>query len=238
MSNKYVRVIFTHWITVSGIILIAAGTFLVFIGLDIRNRSDDRQTSQSIKKKAYQVGGLIYEKKRLLARISEYQKNLSEKDKIIQQLKTRVDSLNMKVPRQPADQQTEAGHRFDSGKENSEIIARVKSLCIEGKSDEAYEIADGLRQKYPDFGLAYFMLGTIAMYREDYDKGEYLLNRAIQLGLPDADLAWAFHNLGVSALKKEDFEKAREFLEQAVGVNPGIEESRQALKLLADVIYE
>ncbi|ODS31464.1 MAG: hypothetical protein SCARUB_03421 [Candidatus Scalindua rubra] len=114
-------------------------------------------------------------------------------------------------------------------------IAQAKSLCVEGKHDEAYRIADDLRQKNPDFGLAYFMLGTIEMHKEHYDKGEELLDRAVQLGLPDDDKAWAFHNLGISSLRKQDFEKARGFLEKAVGLNPNLEESKRALKFLDDL---
>ncbi len=68
-----------------------------------------------------------------------------------------------------------------------------------------------------------------------YDKGEELLNHAVQLGLPDDDMVWTFHNLGTSSLRKKDFEQAREFLEKAVGLNPNMEESRKALNLLDDL---
>ena len=114
-------------------------------------------------------------------------------------------------------------------------ILEARKLYDKGEYDDAYNIVDDLRQKHPDFGLTYFILGMIEMRNEHYDKGEELLNQAVKLGLPDEDMAWAFHNLGTSSLRKKDFEQAREFLEKAVGLNPNMEESRKVLNLLDDL---
>ncbi|MBC8548810.1 MAG: tetratricopeptide repeat protein, partial [Candidatus Brocadiales bacterium] len=56
--------------------------------------------------------------------------------------------------------------------------------------------------------------------------------KAIQLGLPDEDKAWAFHNLGYSSLREQDYDKAKEFLDKAVELNSNMEKSREALKLI------
>lgn len=235
MFKKYVRNIIVHWITISGVILIAAGTFLACIGQNRGNRYDDKQLHQDIRKKAYQIGKLLISKNKLLVRINKYQKSLSGKDKIIQQLEAQVGKLNITTPKQLSDEKKDASHQVIRETEYSDKIAQARSLCREGKYDEAYKIADNLRQKYPDFGLAYFVLGTIEMRRKRYKKGEDLLNRAIQLGIPDEDAVWAFYNLRISSLQKQDFEKARDFFEKAVKLNANMEESKKPLRFLDDL---
>ncbi|GAX59234.1 hypothetical protein SCALIN_C01_0165 [Candidatus Scalindua japonica] len=115
------------------------------------------------------------------------------------------------------------------------LIIKARSLCKMGKYDDAYRIADDLRQKYPEDGLPYFILGTIEMQNEHYDKGEDLLNKAVKMDQSDEDRAWAFHSLGISSARKNNIEKAREYLVKAVELNPGMTESRKALKLLDDL---
>ncbi len=163
----------------------------------------------------------------------EYQKSLSEKEETINQRTARLDSQNVITLEQPTDEEKEeAIPQVIPETDSSDVMVQVKSLCNEGKYDEAYRIADELRQKKPDFGLAYFVLGTIEMRKEHYDKGEELLNRAVQIGLPDEDMSWAFHNLGISLLRKKDYNKAREFLEKTVKLNSNMEGSRRTLELL------
>ena len=255
MFNKYVRKITEHRIALSGIILIAVGTFLTFIGQDASYRFNDNQLRQTLSQKSSQTKRLVKRKNELLARIDEDQKKLTEKDETIQLLQAHISKLNVPAtkqsedeqidisvdkpdiiaPEQHADKQIEADIQVVPDQDLHDIILQAKNLCVEGKNDEAYRVVDNLRQKHPDFGSAYFMLGTIEMYREHYVKGEALLNRAIQLGLPDDDMAWAYHNLGYSLLQKEDFEKAKGFLEKAVEFNPEMEESKKALKLLGEI---
>ena len=227
-----------HWITISGIVLIAAGTFLTYFGHNIRNKFDDKHLHQSISNKTSQIDELISGNNELLTRIDEYQKSLSEKDEIIKQLEARVGEPNIPAREQLADEQIETGAQVIPEQDVSDVIAQARSLCNEGKYDEAYKISDELRQKNPDSGLAYYILGTIEMRRKNFDEGEDLLNRAVQLGLPDEDMAWAFHNLGISLVRKQDFERAKELLEKAVEANPDMEKSRNALKLLDDYLQK
>ncbi|ODS31463.1 MAG: hypothetical protein SCARUB_03420 [Candidatus Scalindua rubra] len=190
-----------HWITILGIILIAAGIFLTYKGQNIRNKFDNERLHQRISEKTSQIGELVNGNNELLTKIDEYQESLSEKDEIIQQLEAQIAELSVSVPKQPTDEQIEAVPQVSPESEFSDVIAQAKSLCNKGRYDEAYKIADDLRQKNPDFGLAYFLLGTIEMRKEHYDEGEELLNRAIQRELPDEDKAWAFHNLGISSVR-------------------------------------
>ncbi len=195
-----------------------------------------------------------------------YQKSLSEKDEIIYQLTAEVDKqkspeeyknnlskrdtttkqhkswfnklLNISKSKQLTVAKKESGHQDLTETDYSEEIAHARRLYNEGKYDEAYIIADDLRQKNPDFGLAYLILGTTEMHNKHYDKGERLLIEAVQLGLSDKDRAWAFHNLGISLVRNKNYEKAGEFLEKSVELNPTSEKSRMVLKLLNDYLQK
>jgi tetratricopeptide (TPR) repeat protein len=225
-----------HWITILGIVLIAAGTILACFGQNIRNRFVDKHLHQSISEKTSQIDELVNGKNKLFARINKYQESLSEKDEIIHRLEVQVNESIVPAPEQFADEQIEPSTQDISEMDLSDVIAQAKSLCNEGRYDEAYIIADDLRRKNPDFGQAYFILGTIEMRKERYRKGVELLNRAIHLKLPNEDTAWAFHNLGIASLRKKDYEKAKEFLEKAVELNSNMEKSKSALKLLNDYL--
>ncbi len=225
-----------HWVTILGIVLIAAGTILACFGQNIRNRFSDKHLHQSISEKTSQIDELVSDKNKLLAVVSKYQESLSEKNEIIQRLEAQVNESIVPVPEQLADEQIETGTQVIPETDLSDLITQAKSLCNEGKYDEAYRIADDLRRKNPDFGQAYFVLGTIEMRKERYSKGVELLNRAIHLKLPNEDTAWAFHNLGIASLRKKDYEKAKEFLEKAIELNSNMEKSKSALKFLNDYL--
>ncbi len=207
-----------HWITILGIILVATGTVLTCFGRNIINRFDNKQLLQSVSEKTFRVDELISGNNELLARIEEYQKNLLEKDEVIRQLEVRKDGLDALSPEQ----------------DFNKIITNASRLCDEGKYDEAHKIADDLRQKDPEFGLAYLVLGAIEVRKKNYDKGEELLNRAAQLVLLDKDKAWVSHNLGISSIQKEDYKEAKAHLEKAIELNPGMENSKRAIDALND----
>lgn len=225
-----------HWITILGIILIASGTVLTYFGQNIRSRLEEKHLHQSVSQKGFQINELMSGNKKLLVRIDEYQKSLSERDEIIQRLEAQVNEQGVTAPEQDTGQQAEASPQGIPESDPGDAITQARNLCNEGEYDKAYKIADDLRRKDPDLGMAYFVLGTIEMLREQYDKGEELLKLAVQRGLPGEDLAWAFHNLGIASLRKKNYEKAKEFLEKAVGLNSNMEKSRNALKLLNEYL--
>ncbi|MCR4291026.1 MAG: hypothetical protein NUV86_12295 [Candidatus Scalindua sp.] len=109
MFEKYVRKIIEYRILLSGIILIAVGTFLGYIGQNDGNRFNDKLLRQSISEKTSQIDKLVSSKNELLSRIDEYQKNLSEKDEVIQRLEAYVDKIDVLVPEKSTDEETETG---------------------------------------------------------------------------------------------------------------------------------
>jgi tetratricopeptide (TPR) repeat protein len=259
-----------HWITILGVVLIAAGTILAYFRQNISNRFVGKHLRQSTSEKTFQIDKLVNYKNELLTRINEYQESLFEKGETINELTAQIDrqkesadeyqesltekdetinELTAQIDRQKesADEYQKSLTEKDETIQRleaqvipetglSDVIAQAKSLCNEGKYDEACKIADDLRRENPDFGQAYFVLGTIEMCKERYSKGVELLNRAIQLKLPNEDKAWAFHNLGIGSLRKKDYAKAKEFFEKAVDLNSNMENSKRALKLLNDYL--
>jgi Tetratricopeptide repeat. len=194
----------------------------------------------------------------------EYQKGLSEKNTIIHQTTARVDNqkiaeedkenlakkdtttkqhkswfdklFNLSASKQLADAQIETDPEDVTETEYGKVIAHARTLYSVGRYDDAYEIADDLRQNYPEDGLAYLILGTIEMHKEHCDNGDLLLDKAIKLGLTDKDEAWAFHNLGISSVRKKNYEKAEEYLAKAIELDPNMEKSETALKFINDYL--
>jgi len=80
-----------HWITILGVVLIAAGTILACFGQNIKSRLVDKHLHQSISEKTFQIGELVNSKNELLTRIDEYQENLSGKDETIHQYTAQID---------------------------------------------------------------------------------------------------------------------------------------------------
>ncbi len=109
MFEKYVRKIIEYRILLSGITLIAVGTFLGYIGQNDENRFDDKPLRQSISEKTAQIDKLVSSKNELLSRIDEYQKSLSEKDEVIQRLEACVDKIDVPVPEKSTDGEVETG---------------------------------------------------------------------------------------------------------------------------------
>lgn len=120
--------------------------------------------------------------------------------------------------------------------EFSEGIARSRTLVQEGKLDEAYAIADDLAVKKPDFGLAFFMMGTIEAMKGQLKPAETHLAVAIDKGLSKPDEAWALNNLASIYVRTDRRSEALRSLEKAVLLNPDepeIVKFRDALKAAA-----
>jgi tetratricopeptide (TPR) repeat protein len=223
-----------HWLTIIGIVLIAIGTFLTYIGQGRSAKSDLSSLQNNINEKNTKIEELITSNRELNVKVGEYQKAVTEKDKMIKELQAEVDTLNVTAPTLLPDGRIAASPYVFMASEFSDGIHRAKDLFDKGEYDEAYRIAEGLKQKNPNFALAYFLLGTIDIQRGDIEKGTQLLKRSLQLELPQGDKAWAFHNLGIVALRNQDIKSAIQYLRQAIQVNPDMEESKRTLKSIEE----
>ncbi len=118
MFGKYVRNLIEYRIILSGIILIAVGAFLGYIGQSGGSRVDDKPLHQSIREKTSQIDKLVSRRKELLSRIDEYQKTLSEKNSVIQRLEGHVYKTKVSVPNESMDEETETGSQDVTEKES------------------------------------------------------------------------------------------------------------------------
>jgi len=102
---------------------------------------------------------------------------------------------------------------YDS--EFSEGVAEARRLFSAGDLDGAFRVADGLRKKNDDFGLAYFLLGSVEAERGNFENAEALLKKALSLGLDTADEAWCLHNLGLAVGSQGRQVSAIDYIKQA-----------------------
>ncbi|MFH1288415.1 MAG: tetratricopeptide repeat protein [bacterium] len=219
-----------HWLTIVGIILIAVGTFFTYIGQSRSSKSDVLSLQTSIDKKNTRIDKLIESNNNLNVRIGEYQKTVSDKDKIIEKLQVEVDKLNVTAPKLLPDGRIAASPHVFMASEFSDGANRARDLFNKGDYNGAYRIAEELKKKNPDFGLAFFLLGTIDIQRGNTDKGKEYIEHSLKLELSDGDRAWAFHNLGIIALRNQNIDRAVGYLNQAIQINPKMEESKKMLK--------
>lgn len=225
-----------HWITIIGIFFIALGTILTYVGQNISTKSDVAQLQQSIGNKNERIEELVDRNDDLLTKIDEYQKTVTKKDKKIEELNTEVDKLSLTSPKLLPDGRIAASKGVSFSSEYSETASTARNLFNEGKFDEAYTIAESLMKKIPDFGLAYFLVGTIEVQRGNIVEGEKLLEKSIQLELTNGDRAWALHNLGIVSMKKQNITEAIDYLTKAIEINPDMEESKRTLSSIEEQI--
>ena len=119
---------------------------------------------------------LLQANKDLNVKIGEYQKTVTDKNKVIKELQVEVDKLNITAPKLLPDGRIKHGSGVFMASEFSDGIHRAKKLFNSGDYDEAYRIAEKLKEKNPDFGLAFFLLGTIDVQRGNVDKGKKILS--------------------------------------------------------------
>jgi len=225
---------FMNWITIIGIIMIAAGTVLTYVGQNISTKSDVANLQKSINEKNSRIEELVKGNKELLEKVDKYQETLAGKEKEIDGLEAEVNKLNLTAPKLLPDGRIAASPGVFYASEYSDEANQVRNLFNQGKFDEAYAIADKLKKKNPKFGLAHFLLGTIEIQRGNIIKGVESLEHAISLELTDEDRAWAYHNLGIAALRNQNINKAIEYLKKAIQTNPNMKESKNTLQSIEE----
>jgi TolA-binding protein len=79
-----------HWITIIGVLLIALGTILTFVGQNISNRENTTKLTSTIQEKNKEIDELVEGKNQLIEKLDKYQKDLTEKEKTIQELEKKA----------------------------------------------------------------------------------------------------------------------------------------------------
>lgn len=106
-------------------------------------------------------------------------------------------------------------------------------LLKQNKIDEAYTVLENLNNKYPAFGDALFLMGSILIDKNDFDQALTFLNQAKKL-LP----YHPFVHIALAKIymAKETYDKAKEALETALSLNPSLKD--EIGENLGDLYYE
>lgn len=190
------------------------------------------QLQEQVKELSAQNQELIDGKNTLIAKLDKYQKDLNEKEQKVKELRSEVKKLSSVAPKLKPDGRIAASPYVSYASEFSDGISKARALFNDGKFQEAYQIAKSLSDKNPEFGLSYFIMGTIEIQQGNYAFGEKLLEKAIQLELLTSDKAWAYHNLGISAMRQNKIHEAITFLNKAVETDSNMNESKILLENL------
>ncbi len=106
-------------------------------------------------------------------------------------------------------------------------------LLKQNKIDEAYVALENLNNKYPAFGDALFLMGSILIDKKDFDKALELIRQAEKL-LPYHPFVYIA--LAKIYMSKEIYDKAKEALERALSLNPNLKD--EIGENLGDLYYE
>jgi len=152
------------------------------------------------------------------------------KSKKFQELNKQVDNLSAIAPKLDLHGRILQGTGVSFSSEFNEGIERARTLFNQEKLDEAYDIAKSLAIKKPDFGLAYFLMGTIeAKKGNDDSSAEANLLKAINLGVPKYEEALAYNNLAAIKQKQGKMEDAISLLEKGIKSDSTIKETKEYL---------
>ena len=141
----------------------------------------------------------------------------------------KISKLSEAAPRIDERGRIVAGLGVSYMSEFSNGINKARTLFDEGKLADAFAEAERLSKKKPDFGLAFFVMGTVKAAEGMYDESKDFLSKAVELKLPTPDRAHAYHNLGVVALNQKNDIEARKYFEMAIKTDPNKKESSDML---------
>lgn len=164
--------------------------------------------------------------KRLIERAKDYDPN----DKQVKQWLNMVNDLeNMQTMQEKQKMIREQLKIEGSIPEYDKAIELLKQNNI----DEAYSVLEKLNNKYPAFGDALFLMGSILIDKKEFDKALEFLNQAKSL-LPYHPFVYIA--LAKIYISKEIYDKAKEALETALSLNPALKD--EIGENLGDLYYE
>lgn len=175
-----------------------------------------------------------YDSVKILARDLSLQ--LRHREEVLRDVSSKYDSLKRKLnimssvaPKLDPSGRIELSPGVSVSSEFDEGAKKARDLFDKGNFDEAFRLAQELANKNAEFGLAYFIMGTVDAQKNTYADAKTFLLKAIRLGLTKSDEAWAYHNLGVVSLRQNRLQDAIDYLKRALAANPAMEQSRQLL---------
>lgn len=195
-----------HILTILGIILIALGTVLTYLGQNINNKKSTAELQNTITSNKGEIDELVQGKNQLLSqneellgKVSEYQKDLKKKEEIIEQLE---------VESKKAARGIVSMYEFNGAKRESVggsttlvigeeyvVFQNMVKLAKSGESKQLSNLCEQQIKKTPEWLTPYFYLGLASADMGDKEKAITNLEHVISNAPGDPDYAQAIEIL-------------------------------------------
>jgi len=239
---------------------------LLTIGIWIINQEENKATIQENKNLSEENKKLLKDNKQLLQdskdlykdqkelygdnlKISKNNRNLSTKVDELKQIVTRKDEKIITLEKQVKNLELSSPKIDNQGRiasspyvtmasEFSDGITKSKKLFNQGKYQASYDISIELINKKEDFGLAYFMKGTILTRWNKYSDALIDFNKAIKYGLDNSDLTYCYNNMAICEVNRNNLQAAYNYFLRLYNIDPNFKESKDIFERLKNEIHK
>lgn len=174
--------------------------------------------------------------KSLSTKVDELKQIVTKKDERINTLEKQVKNIELSSPKIDNRGRIASSPFVTMASEFSEGISKSQELYNIGDYKGSYDLAVELINKKNDFGLAYFMKGTVLAQWNKYSEALIDLNKAIKYGLDNSDLAWCYHNMAICELNRNNLKEAYDFFVKCYNSDPNFKESKDLFERLKNEI--
>jgi tetratricopeptide (TPR) repeat protein len=172
------------------------------------------------------------ENKGLSIKVDELKQILTQKDEKISILEKQVKNIELSSPKIDNQGRIASSPYVTMASEFSDGISESRELFNRGDLKGSFKKAEELINKKNDFGLAYFIKGTILFKWGRYSEAILDFNKAIKYGLDKSDLTWCYHNMAINELHRNNREEAYKFFIKCYNISPDFNESKDIFETL------
>lgn len=168
----------------------------------------------------------------LSTKVDELKQIVIQKDEKINVLEKQVKNIELSSPKIDNQGRIASSPYVTMASEFSDGISESRELFNRGDFKGSFEKAEELINKKNDFGLAYFIRGTVLSKWNRNSEALIDFNKAIKYGLGKSDLTWCYHNMAISELHRNNLEEAYNYFIKCYNTSPGFKESRDLFEKL------
>ena len=191
-----------HILTILGIILIALGTVLTYLGQDINSKKSTADLQVTISSKNSQIDELVQGKNQLLGqneellgKVSEYQKDLNKKEEIIEQLEVKAKKAARGIVSMyefnGAKRESVGGNNTLTVGEEHAVFQNMIKLAKSGELKQLVNLCEQQIIKTPEWLTPFFYLGMAYADMGDREKAIANLGYVISNSPGDPNYAQA-----------------------------------------------
>jgi len=170
--------------------------------------------------------------KSLSTKVDELKEIVTQKDEKINILEKQVKNIELSSPKIDNQGRIASSPYVTMASEFSKGISKSRELFNKGDYNGAYKIANELIIKKEDFGLAYFIRGTVLSKWTRYNEALIDFKKAVKYGLDKSDLTWCYHNMAISELNSNNLQSAYNYFVKCFNTTPEFKESKDTFERL------